>query len=308
MKTNNHLINVFLIISTFYALMSCSDSSEATANDPIIPNELVSGSGFFEFSDFQSLTIKTYYHLPVNVTNETPIVFVFHGAGRNAKDYRDAMIAKANQFSFVVIAPEYDITNFPGGDGYNLGNVFLDGDNPTINTLNPEEEWAFSTIEPLFDFIKQSLNNSTSKYHVFGHSAGGQFAHRFIMFKPNARFDKVVTSGSGWYTVPDLDINFPYGFKKSPLEERSLEDLFERKLIIQVGALDNDPNTPGLRHNEFADAQGLNRLERANYFFKTSQHLAKLSNLEFNWKLFINSKAGHDFKIALENASDIIFN
>ena len=67
------------------------------------------------------------------------------------------------------------------------------------------------------------------KYHVFGHSAGGQFAHRFLMFKPNSRLDKMVASGSGWYTVPNLDFNFPYGFKKSPLESLFLNNLFEKK-------------------------------------------------------------------------------
>ena len=215
---------------------------------------------------------------------------------------------KANQFNFIVIVPEFSIANFPGGDGYNLGNVFIDGDNPSIGTLNPEDEWAFSVIEPLFDFIKQSLNNFTPKYHIFGHSAGGQFAHRFMMFKPNARFDKVVSSGSGWYTVPDLDINFPYGFKNSPLEDNSFENLFEKQLTIQIGELDNDPNSAGLRHNQFADAQGLNRLERANHFFDEALQLSQENNLEFNWDLYINEGGTHDYLTASESAANLIFN
>ncbi len=308
MNIYNHTTRVFFILSTLYSIMSCSDNSEATINEPTILNEFVTGSGFFEFSDFQFSTIKTYYHIPISVTNDSPIVFVFHGAGRNAKDYRDAMITKANQFSFIVIAPEFSIANFPGGDGYNLGNVFVDGDNPSIGTLNPEGEWAFSAIEPLFDLIKQSLNNSSSKYHVFGHSAGGQFAHRFMMFKPNARFNKVVSSGSGWYTVPDLDINFPYGFNNSPLEGISLEYLFEKKLIIQIGEIDNDPNSTGLRHNQFADAQGLDRLERANYFFDKALQLSQENNLEFNWDLHINEEGTHNYLTASESAANLIFN
>ena len=308
MKSHNHILRILFILSILSSFISCSENSDNSINEPVILDEFVTGGGYFEFSDFQSLVIKTYYHIPIYVANNTPIVFVFHGAGRNAKDYRDAMIAKANQFNFIVIVPEFSIANFAGGDGYNLGNVFIDGDNPSIGTLNPEDEWAFSLIEPLFDFIKQNLNNSTSKYHIFGHSAGGQFAHRFMMFKPNARFDKVVSSGSGWYTVPDLDVNFPYGFNNSPLEGISLEYLFEKKLIIQIGEIDNDPNSTGLRHNQFADAQGLDRFERANYFFDKALQLSQENNLEFNWDLHINEEGTHNYLTASESAANLIFN
>jgi len=308
MKSHNHILSILFVLSILSSFISCSENSDNSINESVILDEFVTGGGYFEFSDFQSLVIKTYYHIPIYVTNNTPIVFVFHGAGRNAKDYRDAMIAKANQFNFIVIVPEFSIANFPGGDGYNLGNVFIDGDNPSIGTLNPEDEWAFSVIEPLFDFIKQSLNNFTPKYHIFGHSAGGQFAHRFMMFKPNARFDKVVSSGSGWYTVPDLDINFPYGFKNSPLEDNSFENLFEKQLTIQIGELDNDPNSAGLRHNQFADAQGLDRLERANYFFDKALQLSQENNLEFNWDLHINEEGTHNYLTASESAANLIFN
>ena len=308
MKSHNHILSILFVLSILSSFISCSENSDNSINESVILDEFVTGGGYFEFSDFQSLVIKTYYHIPIYVTNNTPIVFVFHGAGRNAKDYRDAMIAKANQFNFIVIVPEFSIANFPGGDGYNLGNVFIDGDNPSIGTLNPEDEWAFSVIEPLFDFIKQSLNNFTPKYHIFGHSAGGQFAHRFMMFKPNARFDKVVSSGSGWYTVSNMDINFPYGFKNSPLEDNSFENLFEKQLTIQIGELDNDPNSAGLRHNQFADAQGLNRLERANHFFDEALQLSQENNLEFNWDLHINEEGTHNYLTASESAANLIFN
>ena len=42
-------------------------------------------------------------------------------------------------------------------------------------------------------------------------------------------------------------------------------------IYIQVGALDNNPNSAGLRHNEYADAQGLNRVTRAVHFFETGK-------------------------------------
>ncbi|WP_339614039.1 hypothetical protein [uncultured Winogradskyella sp.] len=292
-------------------LNSCSDDSVVSSNNPEILNELTSGSGFFEYSEyapFSNKVMKVYYYIPSNTNSNTEILFVFHGNGRNAKDYRDAMITKANQYNFIVITPEFSGANFPGGDAYNLGNVFVDGDNPSPSSLNTEAEWTFSVIEPLFDYITQNINNNSLTYQVFGHSAGGQVAHRFLMYKPNARYDKVVASASGWYTVTDLEVSFPYGFTESPLETSILENLFQKKLFIQVGSLDNNPNASSLRHNIFADAQGLNRLDRAQYFYNKASVLAETNNLEFHWELHIKEGADHNFEIASKNAADLIFN
>ena len=37
---------------------------------------------------------------------------------------------------------------------------------------------------------------------LFGHSAGSQVAHRFLLFKPTNKTNKVILSAAGWYTVP----------------------------------------------------------------------------------------------------------
>lgn len=128
------------------------------------------------------------------------------------------------------------------------------------------------------------------------------------MYKPNARYNKVVASASGWYTVVDLNISFPYGFMESPLETINLANLFEKKVIIQVGSLDNDPNSSALRHNQYADAQCLNRLDRAQHFFNEAAVLANDNNLQFQWELQINEGADHNFETASEHAADLIFN
>lgn len=296
----------FLIITVLF--YSCSDNDNVVESTPQVLLEQSTGSGYFEYTSFNSKTIRVYYHIPSNTNANSPILFVFHGSGRNASDYRNAMVSMANQYGFIVMTPQFSNLDFPGGDAYNLGNVFTDGDNPSPSSLNPEEEWTFSVIDPLFDFIKQSLNNNSLKYQVFGHSAGGQFAHRFLMFKPNANYDMVVVSAPGWYTLIDVDISFPYGFKDSPLESVSLSHLFEKKMIIQVGSLDNNPNASGLRHNQFADAQGLNRLDRAQHFFNTASVLAQNEDIEFQWELRINDGADHDYITACEKGAELIFN
>ena len=162
------------------------------------------GTDSFRFTHQATLKndeIDIFYHIPQVNSVTTPIVFVFHGGARNPRTYRDSLISKADELGFIVIAPGLPSSLFPGGDGYNLGNVFVDGDNPSAGTLNDESDWAFSIVEPLFDHVKQQLGSQVSEYSVFGHSAGGQFSHRLLFFKPDARISKMVASASGWYTT-----------------------------------------------------------------------------------------------------------
>ena len=65
----------------------------------------------------------------------------------------------------------------------------------------------------VFENIKTNLNYLGNSYNMFGHSAGAQFVHRFIQFKPLSRVDKAVSANAGWYTLPDTTIDFPYGLK-----------------------------------------------------------------------------------------------
>ncbi|MGF1556997.1 hypothetical protein [Paucihalobacter sp.] len=306
---HKHLFTLMVLI---VSVCSCSESDDTNPNIPNLDfNETTTGQGLFEFNyqmgSFNKV-MRIYYHIPENKSASTPILFVFHGAGRNARDYRNALQSKADQFGFIVITPEFSIQNFPSGDQYNLGNVFVDGDNPSPATLNPESEWTYSIIEPLFDHVRAQINNSNTTYDVFGHSAGAQFAHRFLMFKPNARINKAVISASGWYTFPNTSIVFPYGFKDSPLETLNLNSLFSKQIYVQVGANDNNPNESGLRRNEMADAQGTNRKDRAINFFLFSEQLAQTNNLNFNWNFDIIENTDHNYIPASQNGADLIYN
>lgn len=312
-----HLLNLstYLTLTLLITLFSCSDDTPVDNTDDIIEvppgDPLAPGSGIIDYTyeqDGYTKSLDIYYFLPDNYTPQSPILFVFHGAGRNADDYRDAMISKSQELGFLVFTPEFSIAEFPNGDAYNLGNVYVDGDNPTPQTLNPESEWAFSIIEPLYDYVKTLTNNETSQYDLFGHSAGGQFVHRFLMFKPSARVHTAVASASGWYTFPDETIPFPYGYDESILLDSNLSNLFSKHLIIQVGENDDDPNSAGLRHNTYADAQGLNRKERATNFFQYCSTLATQESLTFNWQFQLVPDATHDFNLPSEYAADLLYN
>lgn len=300
-------IEYFLIIMFSLFLNACSEGDEP---DPLIQEQFgISGSFTFD-SSISSLekSIPVFYYLPKNKNESSKVVFVLHGASRNAGAYRDAWKQKADQYNLIIIAPVFTESSFPGGDGYNLGNVYVDGDNPSPSSLNTPDKWAFSYIEPLFDLVKEQYDNSTANYAVFGHSAGGQFVHRFLMFGDNLRFDQAVISASGWYTPFDKAINFPYGIGNSILEDKNYASLLSKKVFIQVGENDTDENSSGLRHNQHADKQGMNRYTRAHYFFDSSKNFADLHAINFNWELHTISNSGHDIEPACNFAADLLFN
>ncbi|MEO2148396.1 MAG: hypothetical protein ABGW56_04955 [Flavobacteriaceae bacterium] len=298
-----------IVISFVLIVFSCSPAGVDFTPAPVViePIELESGTGIFVY-EYLEKDIQVFYYTPANINENTPVVFTMHGGGRDAEGARDAMIDKAIQYNFIVVAPKITEADFSGGDGYNLGNVYVDGDNPSDATINPEEEWSFSIIEPLFDQIIASTESNVDLYQIAGFSAGAQFVHRFMFFKPNARYNKVVASAAGWYTVTDNNISFPYGFKNSPLINNSIQGLLNNSLFIQVGSLDNDPNAPGLRHNAYADAQGLHRLARGIHFFDKAQSIAQNNSYNINWSFTIINGIGHNLQGYSENACELIFN
>ena len=301
-----------LITAVLLTFNSC-DNNETFPEEPKntdTPIANIKGTGSFVFDSFTPLANKpttVYYHVPTGITENSRIVLVFHGATRDALESRDALIEHADRNQNILIVPEFSAQNFPGGDGYNLGNVFVDGDNPSPSTLNNENQWAFSLVEPLFDYIKSATRNTTNSYHVFGFSAGGQFAHRFVFFKPNARFDQVVASSSGWYTMPDTQVDFPYGIKESPIPASNLALIFSKQLTVLIGAADNDSDAPGLRTNPTVDVQGDNRLDRANYFYNQSNSISTSIGATFNWKRVSLPNVSHDFGATSSYAFNTIF-
>ena len=301
------LKNFLFIFAAFIISCNPTGSSFFPNPEPVIPAEISIGSGMFIFS-YNNMDIEVFYHVPPSYAASSRVVFALHGGSRDAEGVRNNMIQKSIDYNFILIAPKFSSSNFSLGDGYNLGNVYVDGDNPSTDTLNDENEWSFSIIEPLFDSVKSSLSIESEKYNLFGFSAGAQFVHRFIQFMPDARFNKVVAGAAGWYTVPNNSIPFPYGYQNSILISTNLNDLLSSDLHIQVGALDNNPNSAGLRHNEYADAQGLNRVTRAVHFFESGQNIADSNNYNFNWSLHIIQGAGHNLIPNAENACDLMFN
>ena len=288
---NKYFVFLFFFVQTSFSFGQ-SLVSNSTGSFVYTPN-----------SPLNSKPITIYYHIPNGNISTMPILFSFHGDERNASDYRDYWISMANANGFMVFAPEFKEVDFPGGDGYQLGNVFDDGDNPSSATYNPTNEWTFSIIDPLFESVKSKVSGNQQTYDAWGHSGGAQFLQRFRLYLPNSKLNTAICSNAGWYTVPDILINFPYGIKKGQLLNSNLAIPFSKKLIVHLGLNDTDPNSAGLRHNTTVDTQqGLYRLVRGRYFFDTSISISQSLNNPFNWEKQEVAGVGHEAQLMANDA------
>lgn len=288
---------------------------EADLNMAVNDINIKDGSGKFlidgGLQDEKEIII--HYYKPRNLKSESPVVIVLPGAGRNGDEYRDAWIEKAEKYNVLVLSPEYSEKYYPEFWSYNLAGMITDveiNDERTAMTSfkiskNPNE-WIYNDFDRIFNLTRQKLNLKIDTYDLFGHSAGGQILHRLAIFKSDNKANRILSSNSGWYTVPTDDDDFPTGLKGSYKSEKELD--FSKNLVLFLGEKDDANETRGdLRRSPEVDKQGLHRLERGTYFYNESKKIATESNSDFNWTLKIIPNIGHDFRGMSKAAADYLY-
>lgn len=241
----------------------------------VYAEEWKAGAGRIEFQR-SGKTVPVWYYLPEATTTETPILIVMHGVNRDADRYRDEWTPHAQKQHFIVIAPEFTVREFPGNDNYSLGSM-KDGKGSDTS--------SFSFIEPIFDLAKSSTGNRSERYFLFGHSAGAQFVHRYLYFVPEARVAKAVSANAGWWTLPDREVDFPYGLRGSSIDDAKLKSMLQRNLFVLLGTADIDPDDKNLRRTPEAMAQGPHRFARGHTFFDAGKRQAEALGVSLGWKL-----------------------
>jgi pimeloyl-ACP methyl ester carboxylesterase len=150
-------------------------------------------------------------------------------------------------------------------------------------------------------------NLATNQYSIFGHSAGAQFIHRFLQWTPDARVKLAVSANAGWYTIPDTDGSYAFSWPYStsnvpdynpstqaydPLPVSNVTNVLGDKLVVLLGDEDTK-RTDSARQTVGADAQGLNRFERGQFFFDEGQAEAAALGVDFGWDKYIVPGVGH---------------
>ena len=272
---------------------------------------IAQGKGSFVFQDDslnygRSITIQTYR--PSRYSAESPILFVMHGNSRTAENYRDVWVDIAEENNALLLVPHFSRDNgFPESSHYNLGNMFDMDKDENILASNPENKWSYSLIDPIFDFVVDKMGNKSTAYFIYGHSAGSQFVHRFLFFKPNAKVRKAVCANAGWYTMPDLNVKFPYGLGGTDYSLSVLGKFLGKDVTILLGDKDVDTNHRSLRRTPQAMKQGAHRFARGNNFYEACRLKAQSLGVTFSWGLQEVPGAAHSNAAMAPNAAALLF-
>jgi poly(3-hydroxybutyrate) depolymerase len=292
----------FLFLLGLSLLQGCRESNVPTPAEPD-GFSLTRGSGSFTFDmpeGSQAPTLDILYHIPATGDiADMPILFVFHGADRNAAAYLEAWKSLAEARHCMVFAPVILDSDYPGSRGYQQGNLV----NAAGQTL-PQPAWLFSAIEPLFDDVLSRTGAPKVDYDLWGHSGGAQFVHRFVLFGQPQRLGRAVAANAGWYTVPENDADFPYGLGGSPINEAELAAPFSLPLHIHLGTEDTAFNDTAW---EGAFAQGDSRFERGQYFFAHAQLTASNWGISCAWSLMEVAGVGHHAEGMAEAAAAVLY-
>ena len=275
---------------------------------------LPAGDGAYSFTNPDTgKDLKVWYYKPAAYTPNSPVVLVLHGLNRNADTYRDSWKPHAEQYGFMLLVPEFTEADFPGTNGYNMGNVFV-AQTPdelegivSSGRLQPKGLWSYTVADKTFaDFAAKRDSTRQDRYYLYGHSAGSQYVHRLLQFVPEARVHMAVTANAGWYTMPNPDVAWPYGLKGTPVSENDAKRFLALPLVVLLGEKDNDPNHRNLRRTPEADLQGTCRLDRGRSFFNYGRERAAALGVPFGWKLQTVPDVAHNDKL-MSGAAAAIF-
>lgn len=218
-----------------------------------------------------------------------PLVIAMHGVTRNALQTRDNWLDLAEKHSLLVIAPYLDRKRFPTRL-YQQGGVVGEPD---------RAQWLYPMIERLYDHLVAEKRAEANGYILFGHSAGAQFVHRFVMAMPDARYRLAIIGNAGFYTLPTSKAEaggheFPFSLDRTPISPAERAKALQRPMLVMLGDADIDPNHYQLNNSRGAKAQGPHRFARGNFFFAAAEAEARRLGVPFGWTKIVVPGVAHD--------------
>jgi len=285
---------------TFYNIYALnndfSDSASFQVLDKGIPEKYL-----YTYKSIPSKPIVVYVIIPDDIQN-SDFIMVMHGTDRNSLDYSNAWKLYAKQNNCLIVAPTFSNVDWPKSNSYNLGNMFS---STNYIKINNDSLWTFTIVGKIHDELTDAFGMQKKTYDIWGHSAGAQFVHRMMTFKPDYKVRYAICANAGWYTIPSFETNYPFGLLNKSLnyDETFLEDLVIKNIIIMRGTADTlrDSN---LNTSKEADEQGTNRYARAATYYGFAAKIA----LKNNWKLIDVEYVGHEYALMAKAAQEFLLN
>jgi dienelactone hydrolase len=137
-------------------------------------------------------------HIAKDASEATELLVVIHGSERNAMGMRDAFALHPETRDMNILAPLFPVSPF--GDGNGDGYKYLQ-----------ERDLRFDhALLDMVDEFAATSQGRFDRFHIFGFSGGGHFAHRFAYMHPRKLLSATV-GAPGRVTLADLATDWPDG-------------------------------------------------------------------------------------------------
>lgn len=250
------------------------------------------------FAYWDKPDVEILYITPNAINEDTEVIFVIHGNSRNADDYLSAWIPLVQNKNVIIAAPNFDKKNFRY--------FFLLESAESNGTINERSDSYINTsISLFFNYFKSRFALNANTYKMFGHSAGAQFTHRYMLLSNDQRISDTVIANAGWYTFLNGE-QYPYGIKDTPIEISSshIRWFMSNKTSLLIGSIDtnlNNVNSPA-----GAQKQGITRVDRADNYFKSLIDISDKKEIPFRWRYKVINDVGHDYQKMTPIAASIL--
>lgn len=239
------------------------------------------------FHPDRPLAVHTYR--PAAHGPDDPVVLVQHGVKRNGDEYRDFWIEAAERHRLLIVATTFGNEAWPGPESYNNGLAIA-----AAGRAHPRERWAYAILPRVVEALRATGVTRRRQVRLFGHSAGGQFAHRLAATQDLAPYEAVAAGNPGWYTLPTLERAFPEGLGGLGLAQDDVARWLAYPLVILAGDRDILTDDENLPRNPEALAQGPTRFARAHNFHAAGLREAARLGVPCHWRLVPVAGIGHD--------------
>lgn len=251
------------------------------------------GESMFTYTDyapFAGRPVGVHCYLPTQGDlTRMPIIFVFEGGDRGYRYLMNGWKEEAERRHFILVIPHFGLTEFPLHLYQEVGVT----DN-THTHVRPVEELTPVLVDKIFEQIRQKVKSRRKGYAIYGHSAGGQFVQRFMLFHDSPYVEKAIVSSPGWYTFPDKEQLYPYGTKNIPyIDQERIRRYIEKPITLQL-ALGDTVRESFLRKTPEAEQQGRNRLLRGRKFYQYLQEVARKNGWNCRWNKVEEAGIGHE--------------
>jgi len=250
------------------------------------------------FAYWDKPDVEILYITPNAINEDTEVIFVIHGNSRNADDYLSAWIPLVQNKNVIIAAPNFDKKNFRY--------FFLLESAESNGTINERSDSYINTsISLFFNYFKSRFALNANTYKMFGHSAGAQFTHRYMLLSNDQRISDTVIANAGWYTFLNGE-QYPYGIKDTPIEISSshIRWFMSNKTSLLIGSIDTNLNN--VNSSAGAQKQGITRVDRADNYFKSLIDISDKKEIPFRWRYKVINDVGHDYQKMTPIAASIL--